>query len=138
MYYNGEGVEQDYVEAVKWITLAAEQGNSFAQNSLGLAYYNGEGVVQNMLQATKWYTMSAKQGNPIAQHNLGWMYYDGKGVAQDYVLAHMWVNIAAINGADYGVISRDSIAPSLTLADVRIAQTLANECISSDYENCGY
>ena len=33
-----EGVEQDYVEAVKWYRLAAEQGNADAQYNLGVAY----------------------------------------------------------------------------------------------------
>ena len=27
MYYNGEGVKQDYIEAMKWFKLAAEQEN---------------------------------------------------------------------------------------------------------------
>ena len=34
----GEGVEQDYAEAVKWYRLAAEQGNADAQYNLGYAY----------------------------------------------------------------------------------------------------
>ena len=33
MYANGHGVPQDYTEAVKWYRLAAEQGNSGAQNN---------------------------------------------------------------------------------------------------------
>ncbi len=31
---NGEGVEQDYVEAVKWYRLAAEQGNAVRKTIL--------------------------------------------------------------------------------------------------------
>ena len=31
-YHNGEGVEQDFAEAVKWFRLAAAQGNAQAQN----------------------------------------------------------------------------------------------------------
>jgi uncharacterized protein len=34
MYTNGQGVPQDYVEAVKWYRLAAEQGHAVAQGSL--------------------------------------------------------------------------------------------------------
>ena len=36
MYANGEGVAQDYEEAVKWYRLAAEQGDTQAQSGLGL------------------------------------------------------------------------------------------------------
>ncbi len=35
-YYDGDGVPQDDKTAVKWFTLAAEQGNADAQNNLGL------------------------------------------------------------------------------------------------------
>ena len=34
MYYNGEGVPQDDVEAVKWFRLAADQGNNSAKGNL--------------------------------------------------------------------------------------------------------
>ena len=39
MYGNGEGVPQDYKEAVKWYRLAAEQGVAAAQYNLGGMYY---------------------------------------------------------------------------------------------------
>jgi TPR repeat protein len=34
MYDNGEGVLQDYVEAVKWYRLTADQGDANAQANL--------------------------------------------------------------------------------------------------------
>ena len=46
MYYKGEGVAQDYQEAVKWYRLAAEQGDEDAQNNLAVMYQNGTGVAQ--------------------------------------------------------------------------------------------
>ena len=36
MYCNGDGVEQDYTEAVVWYRKAAEQGNAGAQFNLGV------------------------------------------------------------------------------------------------------
>jgi len=47
MYYNGQGVPQNYQEAVKWFRKAAEQGFAEAQFSLGLRYFDGQGVTQN-------------------------------------------------------------------------------------------
>ncbi len=38
MYDNGQGVPQDYAEAVKWYRLAAEQGYAYAQYNLGVMY----------------------------------------------------------------------------------------------------
>ena len=44
MYRNGEGVPQDYAEAVKWFRLAAEQGHACAQTLLGAIYHNGSAL----------------------------------------------------------------------------------------------
>ena len=38
-YYEGEGVEQSYTEAVIWYRKAAEQGDADAQISLGECYW---------------------------------------------------------------------------------------------------
>ena len=35
MYDRGDGVDQDYQEALKWYRLAAKQGNAEAQRDLG-------------------------------------------------------------------------------------------------------
>ena len=59
MYHNGEGVPQDYQEAVKWYRLAAEQGVASAQGNLGVMYDNGEGVPQDYVQAHKWINLAA-------------------------------------------------------------------------------
>ena len=67
MYDNGEGVPQDYAEAVKWYRLAAEQGDANAQYNLGLMYDNGQGVPQDYAEAVKWYRLAAEQGD--AEHN---------------------------------------------------------------------
>ena len=62
-YSNGEGVEQDYAEAVKWWRLAAEQGIADAQYNLGIAYYDGDGVEQDYVEAVKWWRLAAEQGS---------------------------------------------------------------------------
>ncbi|MEI6808717.1 MAG: SEL1-like repeat protein, partial [bacterium] len=32
-FYEGRGVKRDYVEALKWYRMAAEQGNSYAEGA---------------------------------------------------------------------------------------------------------
>lgn len=56
MYMNGEGVKQDYSEALRWLTEAAEQGNANAQSNLGMMYENGLGVPQDKALAKAWFT----------------------------------------------------------------------------------
>lgn len=43
-YFNGEGIQQDYFEAVKWLRKAAEQNIPHAQIALSFCYRDGKGV----------------------------------------------------------------------------------------------
>ncbi len=67
MYDNGQGVPQDYAEAVKWYRMAAEQGDAKAQSNLGFMYDNGQGVPQDYAEAAKWFRLAAEQGDADAQ-----------------------------------------------------------------------
>ncbi len=98
MYALGQGVPQDYSEALKWFSLAAEQGNTQAQYALGSMYYEGRGVPQVYSVAFKWFSLAAEQGDASAQNSLANMYVDGKGVPKDYSKALKWVRMAAEQG----------------------------------------
>jgi hypothetical protein len=98
MYYEGEGVKQDYAEAVKWFRKAAEQGHAEAQYNLAVRYAKGEGVQQDDAEALKWCSKAAEQGCAEAQYNLGFIYYNGQGVQQDYAEASKWFRKAAEQG----------------------------------------
>jgi TPR repeat protein len=136
MYHNGEGVPQDYAEAVRWYQLAAEQGLDLAQHRLGDMYATGKGVPKDYAEAVRWYQLAAEQGNPDAQHNLGVMYANGEGVLQDYAIAHMWLNIASANGDAQGGENRDIISKRLTREQIADAQARARVCMASNYQDC--
>jgi TPR repeat protein len=55
----GDGVPQNYADAMKWYLQAAKQGDAGAQSSLGMIYKRGYGVPQNYILAYMWYTVSA-------------------------------------------------------------------------------
>lgn len=69
MYENGEGVVQNYQEAVKWYRLAATYGNSSAQVNLGIMYAKGRGLLQSYQRAYVWFSVAAANGHPNAQRN---------------------------------------------------------------------
>ena len=132
MYLSGEGVPQDYVEAVRWFRLAAEQGYAEAQDKLGAMYMDGQGVPQDYAEAARWYLLAAEQGETSAQFALGFVYGRGRGLTQDYVQAHMWLNLAAGRMPpgllrDTAAESRSIIAKRMTPAQVAEAQRLARE-----------
>jgi uncharacterized protein len=138
IYEHGQGVPQDYKEAVKWYRLAAEQGDARGQYNLGGLYESGQGVLQDYKEAAKWWRLAADQGEAMAQTNLGYMYHYGQGVLQDNTLAHMWFNIGSANGNEHGGTNRDKISKEMTPAAIEKAQAMARECMNSGYAKCGY
>ncbi len=93
-YENGEGVSQNYSEAVGWYTKAADKGNAEAQLELGERYYK----VRKYSTAAEWYRKAAEQGIARAQYQLGLMYSQGQGVELNYAEAAEWYWKAADQG----------------------------------------
>jgi len=54
------GLKKDFGEAEYWYRKAAEQGEPFAQASLGILYGFGKGVPQDLVQAYMWYELSVE------------------------------------------------------------------------------
>ncbi len=77
MYYHGQGVEQDYEKAMKWIRQAAKQGNPRAQYYLGENHLKGLVYGKNFRRAVKWYRKAVDQGEADAQFALGTLYETG-------------------------------------------------------------
>ena len=96
-YLNGEGVEQDDEEAVKWFRKAAEQGYPIAEFHLGMRYYDGRGVEKNLTDAFKWISEALEQGieSSKAQSILGQAYFFGEGTAQNFTEAVKWLRKAS-------------------------------------------
>jgi hypothetical protein len=127
MCHDGQGVPQDYNEAVKWFRKAAEQGYAKAQFNFGVMYRRGHGVQQDNTEAVKLYRKAAEQGFAEAQLNLGVMYAEGQGVQQDFVQAHMWIDLAAASGDRSAVKDREIVASKMTPSQIAEAQRLAKE-----------
>jgi TPR repeat protein len=62
MYMNGYGVTQNYQQALKWETSAAQKGDAAGQFNLGLLYLHGQGTKADKQEALKWLQLSAGQG----------------------------------------------------------------------------
>ncbi len=97
-YYNGDGVTQNYEEAVKWYKESADQGYAEAQCRLGVCYGNGQGITRDVGKANELFRKAARQNNAWAQRCLGISYYYGKGVEQNYSVAVWWYRKAAEQG----------------------------------------
>ncbi len=128
----------DYASALSEWRPLAERGDAHAQNNLGVMYQEGDGVPQNHAEAVRWYRMAAEQGHADAQANLGLNYEAGDGVPTDFITAHTSYNISAANGHTRSGEQRDSLAKTMTPADVSEAQRRARVCTNSGYRDCGW
>lgn len=98
MYETGFGVKEDKVEAMNWITKAADQGHETAD--FKLLYWDIEKNGVNNANKAKVEALKAKanEGNAQAQYYVGKMYSRGVGVTRNSNKALSWLNKAALVG----------------------------------------
>lgn len=104
---SGTGMPRDPAEAARWLELAAQQGNQYAQYQLGKLLLQGEGVPKDAEAAVRWLTASAQQGNQYAQYALGKIYLLGEDAPQDSEAAARWFTLSAAQGNAYAQTALD-------------------------------
>jgi TPR repeat protein len=97
-YANGDGVEKNLVESLKWYRKAAENGQIEAQYRLGFIYEQGRGVPVNYVESASWWRKAADQGHAGAQFSLGYCYGRGEGVPRNPSEAAKWFRKSADQG----------------------------------------
>lgn len=108
--------------AVRWLQMAAENGNTEAMIVLGRLSRTGVGILQNFSQSAKWTQTAAVRGNPEGMLELGRLYRDGIGFEKNLVRAYVWFNRASAARNLDAVRERDAIARILTPEELRDAQ----------------
>ncbi len=94
LYVNGEGVEQDFDEALLWFEKAAEQGHAGGQYNLGLILDQGWAGMPDSAAAA-WWRKAAAQAHAGAQYQLGLQNKHGWGVEAYMGEAMRWYRQAA-------------------------------------------
>ncbi len=97
-YANGEGIDKDEKEAVRWFRLAAEQGDVEAQRYLAFALLHGRGVPVDIAEGIRRLRLAADAGDAPAQREMGYHHAVGSGVALDETQAVHWFRLAADQG----------------------------------------
>jgi len=126
-YYWGNGVDQDYLEALRLFSLAAANDDPTAESYLGIMFSKGQGVGQDYSEAASWLVRAAEQGNVIAQLNLGIAYEESAGLRQDYVQAFKWFDLAAAKNIAQAVRLRTELGAKMTPSEIASAQALVKE-----------
>lgn len=98
-YFYGEGVKQDYKEAIKWFTKSTNEFREYDRSGevwLGKCYLEGKGVPQDKEKAFQLFHEASRKLNSEAQLLLGDCYYHGDGTEQNLEEAAYCYKKAAI------------------------------------------
>lgn len=89
------GLKKDINEALKWLTLAAEQNHAKAQSYLGIILASGATGKRDIAKAQTWRELAAKNGDATEKWTLGNAYLFGYLVPRDHARALHWIEEAA-------------------------------------------
>jgi TPR repeat protein len=84
-YLTGDLIKQDYANALKWYSAAANKGDGTACEKLAYMYDRGLGVPIDKAESIKWLQRGADLNYGPAAYELAMLYESGKNVTQDLV-----------------------------------------------------
>ena len=126
----------DYKKAyVIWSKLAKE-GDSIAQNSLGVLFQKGQGVEKNYFESYKWFKTSAEDGYTPAQVSLGYLYDQGMGIDRNKIKAFMWWKIASLHGDNDAKTLFQILLTEMNENEKLLASTQTDKCLNNNFKNC--
>ena len=101
LFFNGNGVDKNYVFAMDWCRRAANLGNINAMNKIAKLYRSGLGLDNKQpdyISAYDWFTKAANLGSVSANRTIGDMYLDGSLGVNESVEALKWYTKGAYLG----------------------------------------
>ena len=99
IYYNGEGVSQNYKKAEFWYLQSALEGYPEGQYKLADLYYLGLSGNKDYKESTRLFLKAAENGHTLSQYRLGAIYHYGiTGIKTDKKASIFWLTKASNKG----------------------------------------
>jgi TPR repeat protein len=99
LFYEEEGIDQDYSKALPWFLKAANLGNIDAMRAVADIYLHGKYRVDaNRSLALQWYSKAADLGDAPSMRGMGDIFCMREGGKQDFAQAMQWYRKAAAKG----------------------------------------
>lgn len=86
---------ENYQEAERFLSEAANDGNTEAQYYLGIMHFHGYGVPVNYKESVRLFTLGANKNHSGSQIALGVLYIQGIGLPQNFKQAAVLFTLAA-------------------------------------------
>jgi hypothetical protein len=129
LFLDGKVVLKDLSQAIRYLTVSAEENNEWASYQLGKLFLLGKEITKDTDQAVQYLTASSEQGNQFAQYLLGKTYLLGKDVSRDRELAVKWLTQSTEQGNEYAKFFLDNIdkfnGPSVSHCIVRMLHQMS-------------
>lgn len=115
----GEGVQQDFRQALKWFEKASDDMHETAPDvsdqvylahTLADFYAKGLGTLQDFSKSAKWAKKAGELGDARSQAMYAFYLYSGQGVLQDKTEAAVWAEKSALQGDSWGQLVMGMLA----------------------------
>jgi uncharacterized protein len=112
LYFRGQGVPRDLVQARAWLEKAAANNDPYALYALGRTMDETQGLAgADPIRAADLYRRAGELGHPLAAMRYGLALAEGNGVKKDPIAALKWLTYAQANGvAEAGLALGDLYA----------------------------
>jgi TPR repeat protein len=140
----GNGVAQDYPEAVRLYEVVANSGHTYtamAEHSLGNIYSEGHGVIRDYARAVEYWRKAAEHGwASLAATALAGLYKrGGEGFPSNFEEAYFWSYVAVSANepkevSQYRIDERDEMARRLDAESRRRVQERAHLWLAGKWE----
>lgn len=137
LYQDSKVLPSRFKELPDWYPRTASAGFALANYKNGIALMNGQGVDKDMQGAAILFRTAAESGHAEAHYQLGRFYEIGEGVPASNIRAYQWYEIAAGMGVDKAEQRLNNLSSQMTEDEIRQAMAAAEECLSSEYWECG-
>jgi hypothetical protein len=128
-YDEGDGVDKNRAEAIKWYIKSAEKGDPRAQVIVGDCYTKGsDGLPQSGKEAIKLYIKASAQGFGFASARLANIYkYGWFGTPVDYVESYAYFDICSDFKEAKFVADRDSLLIKMSPEQIEAGKKRSKE-----------
>jgi TPR repeat protein len=135
-YGKGEGLKQDEMQALRWLTLAANNQNREAQRMLGASLFYGYCGVTNKTDGIRWLKLAVAQNDLIGMFHLGVIYLDETSDPEDDEEGLHWLHQAAKRGLPEAqfflgriyLVGKSFVTPDPILAEKWLLRSAEQKC----------
>jgi TPR repeat protein len=122
LYYEGNRLPEDHIQAKVWLRQAATKGHAKAQHNLGVLLYEESPETAERQEAIRWILSAANQGLVDSQIAIAQIYLDGTSIPKNDIEAYLWFNLAAAAGDEEASLTRDKLGRHMSREEISVAQ----------------